>query len=184
MMTVMMLNLWSFRANKISWQDKCTHSKNGSVSSIPLLLCPMIQHFLICQSWLEGLKASLTPQYTTVLVHACFEIPEMKVMKEFSFLTIRRDCLLIWLLVIVSKRQLAKMGNIISVCYWAFISGPTLNPAFIFTAGWVNALLSDTAVALHMCRHKANFVKMLVWQDWKSWIRSKRSDFIQKINYL
>lgn len=40
------------------------------------------------------------------------------------------------------------------------MSGPTLKPAFIFTAG-LGVLLAKVVVVLYLCRHKANFVKML-----------------------
>lgn len=90
--TVMVINLQSFRANRISWQDQCKHNKRRFVSSTHLLLCPATMYCLISEIKLEGFGASLTPQCATVLVHACLEVPKIKVMKHFRLLRTRRDC--------------------------------------------------------------------------------------------
>lgn len=48
--TMMVINLQSFRANQISWQDKCKHNKKGFVSSTHPLLCPANMYCLISES--------------------------------------------------------------------------------------------------------------------------------------
>lgn len=88
---VTVINLQNFRANIISWQDQCRHDKKRFVSSTHPL-CPATMYCLISEIKLEGFGASLTPQCATVLVLACFEVPEIKVMKHFRLLRTRRDC--------------------------------------------------------------------------------------------